>query len=650
MNAPLRESAIRLSADVGGTFTDVAAFDEATGALRLGKTLTTPQRLVDGIENGVGKAGSQFSAARLFLHGTTVAINTILERSGAKCALLTTPGFPRHLRDRPRQPAGVLQPVLPEARAADRPRSALRDHGADGFARHRADPARRGAGARRGAAGGGPGRAGDRHPVPALLPQRRPRAARQGDRRKGISRAVRHRVARAEPGVSRVRAHLDRCRQRLCRPARAVLPRRDGIPSQQLGIRRKFPDRAVDRRAVRRRRRPAVLHPHAGVRPGGRRGRHQGAVRLDQDSERHRLRHGRYNGQGRRHLRRHRADDRLGADRRLCHRASGANADDRHPGGRHRRRQHRPGRGRQRLARRSGKCRRGAGSGLLRPRRHRADHHRRQSRARAARRRPLPRRRDEARPGRGNEGADRQDRDAARPRSDRSRRRHPPHRHHQDGPCGALGDHRARPRRRRFRAGGLWRRGAPARLRRGARARDRQRDHSARAGAFLGVRHAGGGPAPRLRQHLVHAARRRVVFGNGENLQGDGAAGPRHGGPRPDVVGRHRRALRRHALCRPGARRHRRAAGRAVHGAGPRRHQGAVRCRAPDPLRLLGRQRKGRDRQPPQRRDRRTEETGLRANREGRRGAGGGGVPRQAAGVLSPAPGSSRRRPTTGPR
>jgi N-methylhydantoinase A len=93
VNAPLRDSTIRLSADVGGTFTDVAAFDEATGALRLGKTLTTPQRLVTGIENGVGKAGSKFGAARLFLHGTTVAINTILERSGAKCALLTTQGF-----------------------------------------------------------------------------------------------------------------------------------------------------------------------------------------------------------------------------------------------------------------------------------------------------------------------------------------------------------------------------------------------------------------------------------------------------------------------------------------------------------------------------------------------------------------------------
>jgi N-methylhydantoinase A/oxoprolinase/acetone carboxylase beta subunit len=89
----MESSRIRLAADVGGTFTDVAAFDETTGELRLGKTLTTPARLVTGVENGVTKAGARFSGARLFLHGTTVAINTILERTGASCALLTTQGF-----------------------------------------------------------------------------------------------------------------------------------------------------------------------------------------------------------------------------------------------------------------------------------------------------------------------------------------------------------------------------------------------------------------------------------------------------------------------------------------------------------------------------------------------------------------------------
>jgi N-methylhydantoinase A len=84
---------IRLAADIGGTFTDIAVFDEHTGALSFGKTLSTPQRLVDGIDKGVEKAGSEFSSAGLFLHGSTVAINTILERTGARTALLITEGF-----------------------------------------------------------------------------------------------------------------------------------------------------------------------------------------------------------------------------------------------------------------------------------------------------------------------------------------------------------------------------------------------------------------------------------------------------------------------------------------------------------------------------------------------------------------------------
>ena len=61
--------------------------------MRLGKTLSTPARLVEGIQTGVEKAGASFDAARLLLHGTTVAINTILERKGARCALLITQGF-----------------------------------------------------------------------------------------------------------------------------------------------------------------------------------------------------------------------------------------------------------------------------------------------------------------------------------------------------------------------------------------------------------------------------------------------------------------------------------------------------------------------------------------------------------------------------
>src|SRR5215813_8030392 len=84
---------LRLAADIGGTFTDVAAFDAATGQLKLGKALSTPHHLVEGITAGVEKAGTAYADAGLFLHGSTIAINTILERTGAKTALIITEGF-----------------------------------------------------------------------------------------------------------------------------------------------------------------------------------------------------------------------------------------------------------------------------------------------------------------------------------------------------------------------------------------------------------------------------------------------------------------------------------------------------------------------------------------------------------------------------
>ena len=84
---------VRIGTDIGGTFTDVAAFDEESGRLLLGKSLTTPARLAEGINAGVAKAGTAYDKAGLFLHGSTIAINTLLERTGAKTALLTTKGF-----------------------------------------------------------------------------------------------------------------------------------------------------------------------------------------------------------------------------------------------------------------------------------------------------------------------------------------------------------------------------------------------------------------------------------------------------------------------------------------------------------------------------------------------------------------------------
>src|SRR3984893_12833347 len=88
-----RTGGARIAVDIGGTFTDVAAFDEATGKLAFGKVLTTPAHLVEGINGAVQKTGSDYRSARLLLHGSTIAINTILERTGAKTALLITQGF-----------------------------------------------------------------------------------------------------------------------------------------------------------------------------------------------------------------------------------------------------------------------------------------------------------------------------------------------------------------------------------------------------------------------------------------------------------------------------------------------------------------------------------------------------------------------------
>ncbi len=225
------------------------------------------------------KAGATFRAARLFLHGTTVAINTILERTGARCALLTTQGF-RDIYEigRVNRPESYNlffrrhEPLIErDLRFEIRERMDCAGQGAD--------PARRGRGARGGRRGGGAGRAGDRHPVPALLPQSRARAARQGDHQPSASRAVRHGVARTVAGVPRVRAHLDGGGQCLCRSAGAALSRRNGRASRRRRLRRRIPDRAIDRRAVRRRGGAVGLHPDAGIRAGRGRDRHQGAVR-----------------------------------------------------------------------------------------------------------------------------------------------------------------------------------------------------------------------------------------------------------------------------------------------------------------------------------------------------------------------------------
>ena len=87
-------SGVRLAIDIGGTFTDVAL--EAGGPPVTTKVLTTPAAPEQGVLSGVHKvleiAGVAPSAVRLVIHGTTLATNAIIERRGARTALIVTSG------------------------------------------------------------------------------------------------------------------------------------------------------------------------------------------------------------------------------------------------------------------------------------------------------------------------------------------------------------------------------------------------------------------------------------------------------------------------------------------------------------------------------------------------------------------------------
>ena len=84
---------MRVAVDIGGTFTDVVVFDEANGSLALAKALSTPAELARGVLEGLTKATVQFGEVSSLIHGSTVVINAIIERQGAKTALVTTKGF-----------------------------------------------------------------------------------------------------------------------------------------------------------------------------------------------------------------------------------------------------------------------------------------------------------------------------------------------------------------------------------------------------------------------------------------------------------------------------------------------------------------------------------------------------------------------------
>lgn len=87
----------RVGVDIGGTFTDLILVNDETGEMVVGKSLTTPDDPSRAVETvlteTLEQSGTPPEAVRTIIHGTTLVTNAIIERKGARTALITTRGF-----------------------------------------------------------------------------------------------------------------------------------------------------------------------------------------------------------------------------------------------------------------------------------------------------------------------------------------------------------------------------------------------------------------------------------------------------------------------------------------------------------------------------------------------------------------------------
>src|SRR5262249_49878070 len=169
----------RLGFDIGGTFTDFVLQDVATGAVFVGKELTTPRDPSEGVMRGLAAlldaARVRLAEVEQIVHGTTLGANLVIERRGARTFLVTTRRLPAL-----RVLAGPapLRPGLSLPRHAPAVDSARPGRGGDGAragrrGRPRAAGRRGGARRARGVPSGRGG--GGRRGLPACLRQSPPR-------------------------------------------------------------------------------------------------------------------------------------------------------------------------------------------------------------------------------------------------------------------------------------------------------------------------------------------------------------------------------------------------------------------------------------------------------------------------------------------
>src|SRR5262245_30944323 len=97
---PAAEFEYRIGIDIGGTFTDIVIVDRS-GKVKALKSPSTPADPSAGVIDAIMLAARQLdltprdllASCGLFVHGSTIATNTLLERKGAKVAMITTDGF-----------------------------------------------------------------------------------------------------------------------------------------------------------------------------------------------------------------------------------------------------------------------------------------------------------------------------------------------------------------------------------------------------------------------------------------------------------------------------------------------------------------------------------------------------------------------------
>ena len=109
----------RVAVDVGGTFTDVVSLDPVAGVLQAWTRWRRSRRTrPPACSTRWPRSARRRRRVAYFVHGTTLALNALLTRTGAKVAIVTTQGFRDIFEPRPHGPRADVRPDLPQARAA----------------------------------------------------------------------------------------------------------------------------------------------------------------------------------------------------------------------------------------------------------------------------------------------------------------------------------------------------------------------------------------------------------------------------------------------------------------------------------------------------------------------------------------------------